>query len=132
MTLFIVAILGAVAIIVRLYFIVRKARLQQKEDWDSKLVSQLRARGRDPFQAHSVDFFFALPDEQACAAVNAQLEKDGFRVDVKAVPESTDLRFSLHATKAIRVNVEEMRERSRVFAELALANRGRYDGWTSD
>jgi Regulator of ribonuclease activity B len=124
-------LLGAALILWRLFVIIRRIRsAQDADDWDTKLVRQLRARGMDPFQEHPVDFFMGLPDEQACTAVNRELEKEGFRVDVKAVPESGDFPFSLHASKAIRVNVEEMREHSRRFATLAVANRGRYDGWS--
>ena len=100
------------------------------DDWDSKLVRDLRARGMDPFKDHPVDFFMGLPDEAACTAVNAQLEKEGYRVDIRAVPESVEFPFSLHASKAVRVNVEDMRERTRWFTALAAANRGRYDGWS--
>jgi hypothetical protein len=31
----------------------------------------------------------------------------------------------------MRVHAMEMRDRSRRFNEMALANRGRYDGWSS-
>jgi 7-keto-8-aminopelargonate synthetase-like enzyme len=130
--LFFLFIAAAVAIILRVLVLFRKARRQRTQDWDEKLVSQLRARGQDPFQPHAVDFFFALPDEQSCAAVNEQLETDGFRVDVKAVPENKEFPFSLHATKSMRVHAMEMRERSRRFNEMALAHRGRYDGWSSE
>ena len=122
---------AGVAILVRIYMNVRKARSQRPDDWDSQLIAQLRQRGQDPFALHDVDFFFALPDEQATAAVNQQLEGEGFRVDVKAVPQSAEFPFSLHATKAMRLNVHDMREIGRRFGELASANRGRYDGWGS-
>ncbi len=56
------------------------------EDWDTKLIAELRKRGQDPFQPHDVNFFFALPNEPACTAINKQLESEGFPVDVKAVP----------------------------------------------
>ncbi len=126
-------IFAGVATLIRLFFIVRKARATRREDdWDAKLISTLRARGMDPFGLHNVDFFFALPDDAAIAGVNAELEKQGFRMDVKAVPDSADYAFSLHASKNMRVHVDEMRECSRRFTELARAHRGRYDGWSSD
>jgi len=129
--LFVFVVLAGIVMVLRAFYSARKARREHQADWDAKLVRQLRARGHDPFKDHEVDFFFALPDEQACAAVNQQLEKDGFRVDVKATPENVEFPFSLHATKSMRVQVDEMRERSRRFGELAAANRGRYDGWSS-
>lgn len=129
--LFVFVVLAGIVMVLRAFYSARKARREHQADWDAKLVRQLRARGLDPFKDHVVDFFFALPDEQACAAVNQQLEKDGFRVDVKATPENPEFPFSLHATKTMRVQVDDMRERSRRFGQLAAANRGRYDGWSS-
>ena len=101
------------------------------QDFDTKLISQLRARGMDPFKDHDVDFFFALPDDAAGAAVNRHLESKGFRVDMKAVPGNAEYPLSVHASKSMRLNAEEMRELTRQFREIATANRGRYDGWSS-
>lgn len=132
MSWLIIFVLVAAAIMVaRIIFSARKAQREHASDWDAKLVSQLRAKGHDPFQPHDVDFFFALPNEQACATVNQALEKQGFRVDVKAVPENTEYPFSLHASKNMRVHAPDMKEFSRQFREIATANRGRYDGWSS-
>lgn len=119
------------ALAYRLYSSVRKARREHDENWDAKLVTELRKRGQDPFQPHDVDFFFALPNEAACTAINQQLEAEGFRVDVKAVPEHAEFPFSLHATKNMRVHVADMKEFSRRFNALAQAHHGRYDGWGS-
>jgi hypothetical protein len=130
--LLILVVAAGMAVVSRFYMSVRKAKREQGADWDSKLIGQLRAKGQDPFQPHNVDFFFALPDEPACAAINAELEKEGFRVDIKAVPDNKEYPFSLHGTKSMRIHAMEMRERSRRFEELARLNRGRYDGWGSD
>ncbi|MEP7243773.1 MAG: ribonuclease E inhibitor RraB [Gammaproteobacteria bacterium] len=134
MTWLLLLVIGAgLVMVVRFYQSLRKARQAHEADWDSKLISQLRAKGQDPFQPHTVDYFFALPDEQATTAINQALEKEGFRVDVKAVPDSSaEFPFSLHATKSLRLHAMEMRERSKRFNELAVANRGRYDGWSSE
>ncbi len=127
----VLVLLGGGLIVWRLYVIGKRIYFSRDvDDWDSKQVRELRSRGKDPFQAHSVDFFMGLPDEPACTAVNQELEKEGYRVDVKAVPESVEFPFSLHATKSMRINVEEMQAASRHFAAMALANRGRYDGWS--
>ncbi len=54
--------------------------------------SEMRKRGQDPFQPHDVNFFFALPNEPACTAINKQLESEGFSVDVKQpCPETSSL-----------------------------------------
>jgi hypothetical protein len=125
-----VALAGA-AVVFKFIQSVRKGRAAHGQDFDSKLISQLRARGMDPFKDHEVDFFFALPDESGAAAVNKQLESQGFRVDVKAVADSSEYPFSVHGSKTMRVHVEAMRELTHQFRELAAANRGRYDGWST-
>lgn len=125
-----VALAGA-ALIFRFIQSVRKGRLDHGQDYDTKLISQLRAKGMDPFKDHEVDFFFALADEAGSTAVNQQLESQGFRVDVKAVPETPEFPFSVHASKSMRIHAGEMKELTRQFRAMALANRGRYDGWSS-
>ena len=129
---FVVFVLLAAAVVVaRFIQSVRKGREVHGQDFDTKLISQLRARGMDPFKDHDVDFFFALPDDAAGAAVNRHLESKGFRVDMKAVPGNAEYPLSVHASKSMRLNAEEMRELTRQFREIATANRGRYDGWSS-
>ena len=126
----VLVLVGAGLIVWRLWVIGKRIYYAQNtDDWDTKQVRELRSR-KDPFQEHSVDFFMGLPDEPACTAVNRELEKAGYRVDVKAVPESVEFPYSLHATKSMRINVEEMQAASRRFSEMAAANRGRYDGWS--
>ncbi len=123
----------AVGIVVRIYLNLRKVRRQRftQDNWDERMVAKLRAQGANPFEAHAVDFFFALPDDQAAAAVNAQLEREGFTMDLKAVAESREFPFSLHATKSMRLSGPDMSELSRRLRALAQQHHGRYDGWTS-
>lgn len=120
----------AAAVIFRFYTTMKKGREVHGENWDAKLITELRKRGQDPFKPHDVNFFFALPDEPACTAINRQLEGEGFTVDVKAVP-GNDFPFSLSATRNMRVDALEMKALSRRFNELAKTHRGRYDGWGS-
>jgi hypothetical protein len=122
----------AFAVLVRIYVKVRKLRNVPREDWDSRAIDRLRKQGSDPFKPHEVDCFFGLPNEEATRAINAQLEAEGYAVDVKAVPENTDYPYSLHARKSMRLSVPDMREMSRRFTELAGLHGGRYDGWTAD
>ena len=125
-----VALAGA-AVVFKLIQRMRKGRAVHGQDFDTKLISQLRAKGMDPFKDHDVDFFFALPDDAACAAVNQALEAQGFRVDVKAVADGGEFPFSVHGSKAMRIHAEDMRGLTERFRELATANRGRYDGWST-
>jgi hypothetical protein len=132
MTLIIVAFVAAAAIIVaRIFFKIRKIRASQMETWDAKIIEQLRSKGYAPFNDYKVDFFLALPDEAACQAVRTRLEPQGFSVDTKAMPEKTDLSYSLHATKSMRLIVPDMQDLTRRMTDLASEYHGRYDGWAA-
>jgi Regulator of ribonuclease activity B len=132
MTLTIVAfVVAACIIIARIYFKLRKLQSSKLESWDAKMIEQLRSKGYAPFNEYKVDFFVALPDEAACQAVRTRLEPEGFSVDTKPMAEKTELPFSLHATKTMRLIVPDMQELSRRMTELATENRGRYDGWAA-
>ncbi|HTX23920.1 MAG TPA: ribonuclease E inhibitor RraB [Steroidobacteraceae bacterium] len=124
-------VVAGAAILLRIYFHVRKLRTPENDDWDAKQITYLRSHGSDPFQSHEVDFFFGLPNEPACQAVRQQLELEGFAVDAKPVPEAVDQVFSLHARKQMRLSVPDMQALTRRFGELARLNGGRYDGWTA-
>ena len=130
--LLIVLIVAGCAILARIYFKVKSIRGAAQEDWDSRVIDRLRKAGSDPFKAHDVDFFFGLPNEGAAQAVNAELEREGFAIDIKAVPENSDYPYSLHARKSMRLSVPDMRELGRRFAALVERHQGRYDGWSAD
>jgi len=116
----------------RIFVSLKKLRdVQKADDWDAKALERLRTQGLDPFQLHDVDFFLALPTDEAGNAVMARLEKDGFAVHVKVVPESTDLPVSLRATRSMRLALPDMKEMSGRFGALALEHGGRYDGWAA-
>jgi len=59
------------------------------------------------------------------------LQAEEYVVDIKPVADSSQHPFSLHASKALRLAVPDMQEKSRRFQELAAAHRGRYDGWAA-
>ena len=125
-------LVAAAVIVVRIFVKLRDLRGQKQDDWDSRAIDRLRKQGSDPFKEHEVDFFFALPNDEACRAVNAQLERDGYAIDIKAVPESPDLAFSLHARKSMRLSVPDMQASAAASRSSPLAHGGRYDGWASD
>jgi regulator of RNase E activity RraB len=128
----IVCFVAAAAIIVaRIYFKLRKIQETKQESWDAKIIEQLRSKGYAPFNEYKVDFFLALPDEAACLAVRSRLEPDGFNVDAKPMAEKTDLPFSLHASKSMRLIVPDMQDMSQRLTTLAGEYGGRYDGWTA-
>jgi hypothetical protein len=132
MTWIVVAFAAAAAIIIaRIYFKIRKIQGSKQESWDAKIIEQLRSKGYAPFNEYKVDFFIALPDEAACQAVRSRLESDGFSVDAKPMAEKTDLPFSLHASKSMRLIVPDMQDMSARLTTLAAEFGGRYDGWAA-
>ena len=132
MTWVIVAFVAAAAIIIaRVYFKVRKIQGSKQESWDARIIEQLRSKGYAPFNEYKVDFFLALPDEASCQSVRSRLETDGFSVDAKPMAEKTDLAYSLHASKQMRLIVPDMQDLSQRLTALAAEFGGRYDGWTA-
>jgi len=124
-------VVAGLAALTRIYFSLQRLRRDRADDWDAKMIERVRSQGVDPFKAHEVDFFFALPDTASCDAVRVELVAEGYEVDIRAVAESSDQPFSLHASKALRLAVPEMQEKSRRFKQLAETHRGRYDGWAA-
>lgn len=124
------AVIGTV-VVARLYFTLRKLRPTHQETWDEKMVERLRSQGYVPFNQYPVDFFLALPDERACSAVRARLEPDGFNVDVQPIENEATLLLSLHATKTMRLILDDVVEVSKRMSALATEFNGRYDGWAA-
>ena len=129
--LYIFLVIGAAMAVGRIWFSVRKLRQQPSDDWDSRLIERLRRGGADPFRPLDIDFFLALPSEAAAQAAAQRLDAEGFRVDVRAVSESTDHPFSVHAIRSMQLNADGIREVSTRMREVAAAQGGRYDGWTA-
>jgi regulator of RNase E activity RraB len=122
---------AAVVAVLRIYFTVRKLRARQADDWDEKLVKNLRAQGGDPFSPYAVDFFFDLPDAAACEKVSALLRTREYTIDFRRVDPDRGDRYTLHALKSVRVSVPEMQALTRELSALAVHHGGRYDGWAT-
>jgi hypothetical protein len=122
---------AALIIGTRIYFNLRKVAKSRRESWDEKMVAQLRAKGYVPFNDYPVDFFLALPSEDACTAVRTQLESEGFEVDVRPVDNDAELHFSLHAKKMMRVIAQIIQETGQHLTSLATEHGGQYDGWSA-
>jgi hypothetical protein len=125
-------VLAAVVAVVRVYLSVRRASAQRKDDWDERLVKNLRAQGGDLFRPYDVDFFFDLPDQAACEQLGALLREREFAVDYRQVDADRGDRFTLHAFKSLRISVPDMQALTREFKQLALGHAGRYDGWAAE
>jgi hypothetical protein len=126
-------VLAALLAVVRIVLTLRKARAQSShDDWDARLVKNLRAAGGNSFTPYEVDFFFNLPDEAACIALRNTLEPEGFAIDTRIMSGEGASGYSLHARKHLRISVSEMQDYSQRFRELAQRYGGYYDGWMTD
>jgi hypothetical protein len=127
-------VLAAIVAAYRVYLTVKAMRRRGgggADDWDERLVKNLRAQGGDPFANHVVDFFFDLPTEPACEQVATTLRGQGFEVDYKAQDPALGTSFSLHAVKSVRISVPDMQGHTQAFKALATQHAGRYDGWVT-
>lgn len=126
-------LVAAAVAVLRVAIIVRRSRTNKAENWDARMVRDLRSSGANAFTPYEVDFFFTLPNEQACSSMRQRLESDGFTTDARIQTDLPDGEaFSLHATKRLRVTADAMQEYSHRFQELATQLGGHYDGWTTD
>lgn len=124
-----IALIGVAAVsLLRIVGSLRKAtrRNAADEDWDARFIHQLRKAGVAPFDAHPVDFFFALPSQRACDEIARVLEAEGYETDSRAEPEGG---FSLHAQNEMRLIVPDMQALTLRFRQLAEERGGKYDGW---
>ena len=124
-------VLAAVVAVLRVFVTIRKLRSQQDNDWDERLVKNLRAQGGDPFKPYEVDFFFDLPDQAACEAVARLLRTRDFAVDFRRVDPDRGDTFTLHGLKSMRVSVPDMQALTLELSALAVHHGGRYDGWAA-
>lgn len=127
-------ILGVAAVLalLRVVMALRKGRNSTDDDWDARLVQNLRSAGGNSFTPYEVDFFFNLPDEPACDKLRKALEPEGFSVDMRIMGGEAASGYSLHARKHLRVSIGEMQEFSKRFRALAAELGGHYDGWMTD
>ena len=123
-------VVALILIVVRVYFKLRAAQRDRVATWDAQLIERLRSRGYLPFNDYPVDFFLALPDQAATQAVRARLEPE-FSVDIKPMQDEAEFPFSLHATKSMRLILQDMQALSARMTALAAEFHGRYDGWAA-
>jgi hypothetical protein len=130
---YVLLVLAALVALTRILQALRKARAQStSDDWDARLVKNLRAAGGNSFTPYEVDFFFGVPDETAVAALRSSLEPEGFAIDTRAMSGEGASGYSLHARKHLRISVSEMQDFSQRFRTLAQQYGGHYDGWMTD
>jgi len=130
---YVVLVLTALLAVVRVVLALRKARSQSThDDWDARLVKNLRAAGGNSFTPYEVDFFFSVPDEAAAESLRGTLESEGFAIDARIMSGEGASGYSLQARKHLRISVSEMQGFSRRFRALAQQYGGYYDGWMTD
>jgi hypothetical protein len=130
--LYLVLVGAALLAAARIYVGIRRGRGTAHDDWDERLVQNLRAAGGNAFTPYEVDFFFNLPDEATCGRLRGILEPEGFTVDTRLMGGEGASGYSLHARKAVRISVTEMQDYSKRFRTLAEQHGGHYDGWMTD
>ncbi len=130
---YVVLVLTALLAVVRVVLALRKARSQSThDDWDARLVKNLRAAGGNSFTPYEVDFFFSVPDEAAAESLRGTLESEGFAIDARIMSGEGASGYSLQARKHLRISVSEMQGFSQRFRALAQQYGGYYDGWMTD
>jgi Regulator of ribonuclease activity B len=122
---------GAIALF-RVYHSMKHAAANRSSDWDEQLVKNLRAQGGTAFREYEIDFFFGLPTEAACRALESGLVADGCVVDFREATTEGASGYTLRARKVMRVSVPEMQAHSRRYRELARLQEGSYDGWATE
>lgn len=97
-------------------------------DWDAHFIQSLRKAGVDTFAEHVVDFFFTMPTREASSALAKDLTAEGYSVDVIEARETSG-KFSLHASRRMRLVVPDMQQLTGHFNELSARHGGEYDSW---
>lgn len=128
---YVLLFLGGAIAVGRIWVSIKRARDRPAYSWDAKLIEKLRLDGSDPFQPHDVVFFFGLPSEGAAQRVVERLVRDGYTAEYQHVADQTDLPYSVHAQRSMRLSVPDMQAVSHQFNQLAAELHGRYDGWAA-
>lgn len=96
-------------------------------DPDQTTLDELTHAGSDLARAHEVEFFLYLPDHPGAMAVKEQLEREGFRVDLKA--DDSDGDWLCLATRDMTPTLDELRRLRVHLVAVAESRDGAYDGW---
>ncbi len=121
---------AAVLAVVRIYYLVQKARnAHHTVDFDEHLISRLRADGLDPFSPHPVDFFLAMPDDATANRLLDALKSRGMAGDMHATPDAADFPVSVHVSRELHLTVGAIKALAAELGQLAQEHGGRYDGW---
>jgi regulator of RNase E activity RraB len=127
MPLSLLAALGLIGIYLMLRGRSRTMISDGAADRDATTLTELAKAGSDLRRSHEMEFFLYVPDRGAADAVAAQLEAEGFAVEVKAAEEGDD--WLCLATRTMVPTLDELRRLRRHLAAVAESREGAYDGW---
>jgi hypothetical protein len=116
----------------RIFFKLRSLGAQHADDWDERLVKNLRAQGGNAFTDYAVDFFFGVSSLEGCQQIATALRDEGCTVDFREANTEGASGYSLHAQKTLRISLPEMQAHSARYRALAAQYQGRYDGWATE
>jgi hypothetical protein len=97
-------------------------------DWDAHFIQSLRKAGVDTFVDHMVDFFFTFPERGGAEQLAEVLRGEGYDVDIIEARETSG-QFSLHASRRMRLIVDDMQKLTAHLTQLAQRHGGQYDNW---
>jgi len=127
MPLSLLAALGLIGIYLMLRGQSRATTAGSGADPDATTLTELARAGSDLQRSHEMEFFLYVPDRRSADAVAAQLEVEGFAVEVKAAEEGGD--WLCLATRTMVPTLDELQRLRRHLAAVAASREGAYDGW---
>jgi len=94
---------------------------------NERVLYHLRRLGADVSKPREVEFFIYIPTEEGAYRVAAELQKEGYDVQVDLGAKGE--RWLCFATKTIVPSLDEINRIGDHFTELAESYGGNYDGW---
>jgi regulator of RNase E activity RraB len=124
MPLSLLVVLGLVGI----YLILRGSqRARLPADPDAETLEELARVGSDLSRSHEIEFFLYMETEAQAHAIATQLQREGFRAEVR--PTETDTCWLCLATRSMQPDLEALHQLRARFTALAEEAGGAYDGW---
>lgn len=93
---------------------------------NSKVLENIIHCGGDLNKLHNVDFFFYFTSEENAYRAAAQIQKDGFEVDVH--PCESNSEWLCLANKQMLLELTELNKICNYFLKLAESFGGKFDG----
>lgn len=94
---------------------------------NERVIHHLRRLGADTSKPREIEFFIYVPTEECAYTVAAEIQKEGFDVQVELSVRGDQ--WLCCATKTLVPLLEELNRISEHFTILAESQGGIYDGW---